>query len=90
MTDEQLKKQWADEVSAKLIGRRIVKVRYMSKAEVKDCGWFNAAVIIKLDDGTLLYPMADDEGNSAGAIATTHEDLPVISGIKSGVVSCWK
>jgi hypothetical protein len=78
MTDEQLKKKWADEVSAKLVGRKIVKVRYMSKKEVNDCGWYNAAVIIKLDDGTMIYPMSDDEGNNAGALATTNEDLSVI------------
>jgi hypothetical protein len=78
MSDAELKKQWADEVSVKLVGRKIVSVRYMTKEEVKDCAWFNAAVILKLDNGTLLYPMADDEGNNAGALATTHEDLPVI------------
>ena len=78
MTDEQLKKQWAKEAADKLVGRKIVKVRYMTKKEVEDCGWFNAAVILKLDDGTMLYPMADDEGNNAGSLATTNEDLPVI------------
>ena len=78
MTNEHLKKQWVDEVSAKLVGRKIVKVRYMSKDEVKDYGWYNAAVLIKLDDGTTLYPMSDDEGNNAGSLATTNKDLPVI------------
>lgn len=78
MTDEQLKKQWSREVADKLVGRKIVGVRYMTADEVKDCGWFNAAILIKLDDGTLLYPQSDDEGNAAGAIATTNEELPVI------------
>ena len=78
MTDEQLKKQWAKEAADKLVGRRIVAVRFMTKEEVKDCAWFSAAVILKLDDGTMLYPMADDEGNGAGALATTNEVLPVI------------
>jgi hypothetical protein len=78
MSDAELKKQWADEVSAKLVGRKIVSVRYMTKEEVKDCAWFNSAVILKLDDGTLLYPMADDEGNNAGALATSDEALPLI------------
>lgn len=78
MKDDQLKKQWADEVSAKLVGRRIVETRYMTQTEVNDCGWFKAAVIIKLDDGALLYPMSDDEGNNAGALATTNKNLPII------------
>ena len=78
MTDEQLKKQWADEVSEKLVGRKIVKIRYMTKEEISDCNFWSAPVILKLDDGTMLYPMQDDEGNGAGSLATTHEDLPVI------------
>jgi hypothetical protein len=78
MTDEQLKKQWSDEVSEKLVGREIIGVRYMTQEEIEDCCWFNAAVILKLDDGTLLYPQSDDEGNNAGSIATTNKDLPVI------------
>jgi hypothetical protein len=78
MANEKLKKQWAGEVSAKLIGRKITAVRYMTDAEVKSFCWCNAAVVIQLDDGTLLYPQADDEGNNAGAIATSHDDLPVI------------
>ena len=78
MTDEQLKKQWSKDISANLVGRKIVKVRYMTQAEVNVCVWYNATVVLELDDGTMLYPMSDDEGNSAGAIATTNKDLPVI------------
>lgn len=78
MSNEELKKQWSKEASDKLVGRKIVAVRYMTQDEVDDCGWFNAAVILRLEDGTLLYPQADDEGNNAGSLATTYEDLPVI------------
>ena len=78
MTKNELRKKWSREISEKLVGRRIVKVRYMTKDEAKDCGWYNAAVVLTLDNCVSIYPMSDDEGNNAGAIATTDEDLPVI------------
>ena len=78
MRNEELKKQWSGDVKSKLVGRKIIGVRYMTDDEVKDCGWFNAAIILRLDDGTLLYPQSDDEGNNAGALATTDESIPVI------------
>ena len=78
MTDEQLKQQWASEVSDKLVGRKIVAARYITAEEVKALGWMSSAILLTLDDGTMLFPQSDDEGNNAGAIATTIEDLPVI------------
>jgi hypothetical protein len=35
-------------------------------------------VVLTLDDGTQLYPAADDEGNNAGALFTTLADLDTI------------
>ena len=76
-----LKKKWSKEVGEKLIGRKIVAVRYMTDKERKEQWWSKSAVVIRLDDGSALYPMSDDEGNDAGAIATMYEDLPVIPAI---------
>jgi hypothetical protein len=76
-----LKRKWSEEVGRKLVGRKIVAVRYMTDKERKKHWWGKSAVVIKLDDGAFLYPMSDDEGNEAGAIATTLDDLPVIQTI---------
>lgn len=35
---------------------------------MKTVGWVRAPVVIELDDGTLLIPQSDDEGNDAGAL----------------------
>ena len=78
MTKKELKKKWSREISEKIIGRKIVGVRYMTDSEVKGNLWHNAAVVLTLDNGTGIYPMSDEEGNNAGAIATTDDDLPVI------------
>jgi hypothetical protein len=31
-------------------------------------GWYSCPIIITLDDGTIIFPTSDDEGNDAGAI----------------------
>jgi len=51
-----------------LQGRTIKTVRYMTAEETKGYGWGECPVILELDDGTLLYPSTDPEGNEAGTI----------------------
>lgn len=41
-------------------------------------GWNKRPVIITLDTGVQLVPMADDEGNDGGAICTTDEQYPLL------------
>jgi hypothetical protein len=71
-------KKWEKNASALLLNRTIVKVRYMSSEEVEDLGWDSKAIVLHLDDGTIIYPSRDDEGNDAGALFTTNDDLPII------------
>ena len=52
-------------------GKKIVAVRPLTKAELKAEGWegySQTCVCLVLDDGTLLYPSADGEGNHPGAM----------------------
>jgi hypothetical protein len=63
----QLKNEWSDAFKP-LLGRKIVKVRYMSDEEMQDADWHQSCVVLQLDDGTLLWPSSDDEGNGAGAL----------------------
>lgn len=63
----------------KLLKGRVIKdVRYLNAEEQEDHGWMRRPLVIELDDGTFIYPSRDDEGNDAGALFTTHDDLPVI------------
>jgi hypothetical protein len=59
---------WTGLAQDQLVGRKIVKVRYMTKEEMSEWGWYHSPLILELDDGTLLYPSRDDEGNDAGAL----------------------
>jgi len=63
-----------------LVGRKIIKVRYMTDVEQKDFYWENKPVCIQLDDGEWLFPSSDDEGNDAGALFSSNEkyEFPVI------------
>jgi hypothetical protein len=81
MTETELTNRWEAVAKKLLLNRKIVGVRYMTQGEADDHGWYTRAVVIKLDNGVLIYPSADDEGNNAGALFTTDPDeqtLPVL------------
>jgi hypothetical protein len=67
LTTSGLKKTWSDRLQP-LVGRSIARVRYMDDEERREFGWSCSAIVLQLDDGTLLIPQADDEGNGAGAL----------------------
>ncbi len=86
MTDQQtrtLKLRWRTEAEKHLLGRKIIDVRWMTDDEQDGFAWQNAALMLLLDNGTVIWPSADDEGNDAGALfglTPAGEDftLPVI------------
>jgi hypothetical protein len=71
--------QWQKKLKKHLVGRTIVKVEWLSpKRTEKLFGWTNQPCEIYLDNGTILTPSADDEGNDAGAIFTNIKEMPVL------------
>lgn len=62
------KDRWLAKAAEVLCGRKIVNVRYMRESESEMLGWYSKSLVLTLDDGTLIFPSADDEGNDAGAI----------------------
>jgi hypothetical protein len=71
--------QWHKDAKKHLVGRTIVKVEWLSpKRTEKLLGWTNQPCEIYLDNGTILTPSADDEGNDAGAIFTNIKEMPVL------------
>lgn len=75
---------WTKISSRQLLGRKIVAVRYMSEAEASDLGWYHRPVVIQLDDGNLVYPSVDAEGNDAGTLFTNDEASPVLPVLPKG------
>ena len=74
-------KHWAKVASSVLLNRTIVAVRYLDQEEADRLGWIRRSVIFELDNGDLVWPSCDDEGNDAGVLFTTNskaDTLPVI------------
>lgn len=80
-TTESPRSRWTRAAQETLVGRKIVAARYMGTDEAARLGWYARAVIFELDNGVLVFPSMDDEGNGAGALFTTdpnHDTLPVL------------
>tara|TARA_R100000781_G_scaffold100278_1_gene63798 strand:- start:848 stop:1126 length:279 start_codon:yes stop_codon:yes gene_type:complete len=70
---------WSKKVSDVLVGKKIVKVKYLEPSEAKQIGdWHHQPIEIILEDGGSLIPMRDDEGNGPGAISTNYVGLETI------------
>jgi hypothetical protein len=67
-------KEWVKLAEEKLVGRRIVAVRYMTAEEQNDLGWPSRPIVLGLDNGSLIYPQSDDEGNDGGALFGQDKD----------------
>lgn len=78
MNAEILEKKWTDIAAAQLEGKKIVQVRYLTTQERDELGWNYRCIVLQLNDGNLIFPSADDEGNDAGALFTNSETQPTI------------
>ena len=76
-------KYWQDLVNKHLVGKYITKVEWLNPKDTKELlGWDFQPCELHLNDGTIITPSRDDEGNDAGVIAYVNEGvdavLPVI------------
>ena len=78
MSNAETINRWLLDINRKLQGRTIKEARYLTDAEAEGLGWHRKAVVLILDNGHQIWPSADDEGNDAGAMFTTFEDLETI------------
>jgi hypothetical protein len=69
---------WEKAAFKLLQGRTITHVRYAYDEEMESLGWTRRPIVLMLDDGNLIYPSMDDEGNDAGSLFTNDGSLPVI------------
>lgn len=76
--NDKLAARWNKIASKMLVGRKIVRVSYMSEKEMEVSCWDRRALVIELDDGNLIFPSADDEGNGPGALFTNNDENPVL------------
>jgi uncharacterized protein YaeQ len=76
-------KIWTEKVEKALVGKTIVGVSYMTPMEADDVfGWANRPIVLTLNDGSILFPSSDDEGNAAGSLFTSIDGLETIPVIR--------
>ena len=63
---------WQKFAKTMLVGRKIVKVTYDKQPNYFDEEEYPQVFAIHLDDGQILIPSADEEGNGTGVLFTNH------------------
>jgi len=76
--EQKLELEWIKKITKLLVGKKIVKIQYMTEKDAEEQGWYRRPIQIRLEDGTWLTPSQDDEGNDGGSLFTNNEDLPTI------------
>ena len=64
-------------MKVEIIGHKIVKIRDMTEVEKRHEGWDDTPycpAVLVLDNGVMLYPSRDDEGNGPGALFGMNTD----------------
>ena len=69
MNEKELNTRWEATANKILLGRKIVKIHWMDEKEADEVyGWYKRPIKLELDDGTLIVPQQDDEGNDGGVL----------------------
>jgi hypothetical protein len=69
---------WGIKAKELLLNKKIIQVRYLSKDECKDLGWYESVIAFQTNDGIWFYPSRDDEGNGGGALFTSNDAIPTL------------
>ena len=77
-TREENEERWTKHAEEWLVGRKIVKVQYMTDKNANEAMWYSRPIILVLDDGTIICPQSDDEGNDGGALMCETKDGKMI------------
>ena len=80
MRSLMLTEKWNKTARKYLLGRKIVRVNYMTKKDRDYMYWHKRPVMFQLDSGLVCYPSQDDEGNDGGALWMDNDEvcLPVL------------
>lgn len=78
MKQEEIEPYWTKVAKDQLEGRTIKEVRYLTEEEMENIGWDSRCVVMILDNGNVVFPSSDDEGNSAGSLFTMDKENPTL------------
>ena len=82
MKENERTNQIINDVEKHLVGKKIVGIRYLTEAEMKASYWYSRCPVLILDDGTIVLPLSDEEGNEGGVfeIISNKTDHPIGGG----------
>ena len=83
MDTKKIITKWQNSTRKLLVGKTITHVRYLKDEEMEGMAWYSRPVVIIFNDGSMLIPQSDDEGNDGGAMLFqdkdgNHDTIPVI------------
>ena len=84
MDTKKIITKWQNSTRKLLVGKTITHVRYLKDEEMEGMdGWHYRPAVIIFNDGSMLIPQSDDEGNEGGAMLFQDKDkkhhiIPVI------------
>jgi hypothetical protein len=74
------------------IGAKLIDVRNMTNAEIKNEGWdymcseLDLIKVLVFDDGSVIYPSMDYEGNGPGAFFGYTKSVTQKNGVRSNEI----
>ena len=74
------------------LGSKLVEVRNMTNAEIKNEGWdymcseLDLIRVLVFDDGSVIYPSMDYEGNGPGAFFGYKKNITRKNGVRSSQI----
>ena len=51
-----------------LLNKKVSHIRYMTDEEMQSLNWRKRSIVLQMDDGTLVFPSIDNEGNDGGSL----------------------
>lgn len=82
MSKLQFEAKWLKDSRELLEGRKITLVRFMTEEEAEALGWDSRPIVLQLDDGNVVFPARDPEGNDGGVLYTNDKELLVIPSMR--------
>jgi|15BtaG_2_1085339.scaffolds.fasta_scaffold00048_62 hypothetical protein len=73
-TRQECRERWVNYAREQLVGRTITNAFMMSQDDCDAMDWGSSGLMLELDNGTVIYPVRDDEGNGPGTLRGVTKD----------------
>jgi len=74
-------KKFSKKATKAFKGKTVEKIDYLTDEEAENMGWFRKAPVVTFTDGSYLIASSDPEGNDAGTLFTSNDDVATLGPI---------